>query len=240
MPNPTSLPFPKHEACWLGAPEERNPAFFPVFARVSVAVQTALRERVPGAYFGDWDKYSDTKAAYPMLVYQASRPFQGKLRSELTYDVLNPKTLSTLFRTVKLALPDLLDLVETKLRDSGRNETAAKYARRRAPDILQSVDRLSKSRKCLYVLIHGEAMLINALIELAGLGSLTAKEQARRVASFEKKWNFQLRRLYPGSDFTWLAPAILDAASRAFEGSPNADAAPTLGAGPAAPQELEP
>ena len=57
---------------------------------------------------------------------------------------------------------------------------------------------------------------MNALVELGGLGGCPAKEQARRVASFEKKWNFQLRRLYPGMDFIWLAPALLDAATQAL------------------------
>jgi len=235
----TPLPFPKLEARWLQAPDERNSTFFPVFARVSVAVQTVLREHMPKAYFADWEKYSDTKTAYPMLIYQASRPFHGKLRSELTYDVLNPKTLAALFRSVKLALPELLDVVEAKLRAAGLDEPAAKYARKRAPEIVQSVERLSKSRKCLYALIHGEALLVNALLALGGLGGLAAKEQARRVASFEKRWNFQLRRIYPGMNFTWLAGTLLEAATGALE-CPKTSEAASSSSGSPAPQDLEP
>jgi hypothetical protein len=227
-------------ACWLAAPDERSPAFFPVFAAVSVAIQSALREHVPNTYFADLAVFRNTKTAYPMLVYQASHPFRGKLRTDLTYDVLNPQTLAALFRSVKLTLPELLDRMETKLRAAGVEDLAIKYSRKHAPEIVQSVQRLNRSRKCIYILIRAEALLVNALIELGGLGSRPAKEQARRVASFEKKWNFQLRRLYPGMDFIWLAPTLLDAATQALLSSQSPDALSPSGAGPATVERCEP
>jgi hypothetical protein len=61
-----------------------RPAFFPAFARVSVAIQTLLRERMPSHYFVDRRAFGNVKTAYPMLVYRASRPFRGKMRTELT------------------------------------------------------------------------------------------------------------------------------------------------------------
>jgi hypothetical protein len=203
-------------------------------------VQNALREHVPTRYFADLENFANTKTAYPMLVYQASRAFRGKMRTELTYDVLNPKSLAALFRTVKVSLPDLLDRVEARLNDLGRGDLAAKYAPRKAAEIAQSVERLSKSRKCLYVLIRAEALLVNALLDLGGLGALTPRERARRVASFEKRWSFQLRRLYPGTDFTWLAPILLLAATEALSASLNAPAGEMSGAGLPAPESLDP
>src|ERR1700676_931774 len=107
--------YAKLSASWLAAPDERNPAFFPVFTDVSVAVQRALREHVPSTYFADLAAFRNTKTAYPMLVYQASHPFRGKLRTDLTYDVLNPPTLAVLFRGVKLTLPEVLDRMEARL-----------------------------------------------------------------------------------------------------------------------------
>ena len=239
-PDFRSATIPPLDPCWLAAPDERSAEFLPVFARVSVAVQTALREHVPNTFFSTPAGYANTKTAYPMLVYQSSRPYHGRMRTELTYDVLNPKTLASLFRSVKLALPDLLAAVEAKLRAAGLDELAQKYLVKRAPHIVESVQRLSKSRKCLYVLIRGEAVLVNALVDLGGLGSLTLREQARRVASFEKKWNFQLRRLYPATEFTWLAPALLDAATRALRHQPESDAEASSGPGSLAPEGPEP
>jgi hypothetical protein len=208
--------FPKPGLGWLAAPDERTPGFFPAFARVSIAIQTLLRERVPAYYFVDPRAFGNVTTAYPMLVYRASRPFRGKMRTELTYDVLNPKTLATFFRTVRPGLAEVIGNVKSRLLAQGLTELAALYEPGRSNSILDSVQRLSKSRKCLYVLIRAESVLVTTLIDLAGLGNLPIKQQARRMASFEKKWRYQLRRMYPGMDFTWLAPELLETATQAL------------------------
>lgn len=220
--------FPKPGPEWLAAPDERTPGFFPAFARVSVAIQTVLRERIPSYYFMDSHVFTNVKTAYPMLIYRASTPFRGKMRTELTYDVLNPKTLAAFFRTVRPNLGPALEGVKARLLGEGLTELATSYEPARSQSILESVQRLSKSRKCLYVLIRAESVLVTTLIDLAGLGGLPIKQQARCTASFEKKWRYQLRRMYPGTDFTWLAPELLDAATRALAetGTAAADAPP--------------
>jgi hypothetical protein len=212
----SGINFPRPGLGWLAAPAERSPEFFPAFARVSTAIQTILRERIPVHYFDNARSFANVKTAYPMLVYQASRPFRGKMRSELSYDVLNPTTLAAFFRTVRPVFGEVLETTKIRLLSEGVNELAALYEPGRASAILQSVQKWSKSRKCLYVLIRAEGVLVNTLVELAGLGSLSQRQQARRVASFQKKWRFQLRRMYPGTDFTWLASELLDAATQAL------------------------
>jgi hypothetical protein len=212
----SEVSFPRPGPGWLAAPDERTPGFFPAFARVSLAIQTLLRERVPSHYFVDPRAFGNPKTAYPMLVYRASRPFRGKMRTELTYDVLHPKTLATFFRTVRPGLGEVLETVKARLMAEGSPGLAAMYEPNRANAILESVQRLSKSRKCLYVLIRSESVLMTTLIDLAGLGNLPVKQQARRTASFEKKWRYQLRRMYPGTDFTWLAPELLEVATLAL------------------------
>ena len=82
---------------------------------------------------------------------------------------------------------------------------AAQYEPTRSNSILESVQRLSKSRKCLYVLIRAESVLVTTLIDLAGLGTFPSSNRLAGMASFEKKWRYQLRRMYPATDFTWLA-----------------------------------
>jgi hypothetical protein len=212
----SAISFPKPGDAWLGAPDERTPGFFPAYARISVAIQTLLRERVPSHYFVDSRVFANVKTAYPMLVYRASRPFQGKMRTELTYDVLNPKTLAAFFRTVRPNFSQVLEAVKCRLQAEGLVDLAASYEPSRANTILESILKLSKSRKCLYVLIRAESGLITTLIDLAGLGNLPVRQRARRVASFEKKWRYQLRRMYPGTDFTWLASELLETAAQAL------------------------
>jgi hypothetical protein len=229
----SGLNFPRPGPDWLAAPDERTPAFFPVFARVSVAIQTLLRERVPSYYFVDPRGFAYVKTAYPMLVYRASQPFRGKMRTELTYDILHPKTVSTFFRTVRPALGEVLETVKARLQAEGLSELTSLYEPSRASSILESVQRLSKSRKCLYVLIRAESGLVTTLIDLAGLGNLPVKQQARRMASFEKKWKYQLRRMYPGTDFTWLARELLEIATDALTQVDPAAEATTIARNPA-------
>jgi hypothetical protein len=213
---PSGTDFPRPGSAWLAAPLERSPDFFPTFARVSAAIQTMLRERIPAHYFQNSHSFVNVKTAYPMLVYQASRPFRGKMRTELSYDVLNPTTLAAFFRTVRPVFAGVLELARTRLQSEGSNELAAQYEPGHANAILQSVQRWAKSRKCLYVLIRAEGILVNTLVELAGLGSLPERQQSKRIVSFQKKWRFQLRRMYPGTDFTWLAAELLEAATQAL------------------------
>jgi hypothetical protein len=211
---------PRPGLAWLGAPGERSAEFFPAFARVSVAVQELLRARIPAHYFQDSEGFTSVKTAYPMLVYQASGPYRGKTRSDLCYDVLNPTTLAAFFRTVRPIFAEALEAVRARLLGEGRGEIAIHYEPARANAVLQSVQKLAKSRKCLYVLIRAEGVLVNTLIDLAGLGESNERQRARRVASFQKKWRFQLRRMYPGTDFTWLAPELLEAATQALMAAP--------------------
>ncbi len=204
------------EACLLALPAERSGAFLPTFARISVAVQSAMRERVPALYFSKPARFREWKTAYPMLVYQASRPFRGRVRTELTYDVLNPRSMAVLFRRAAANLSLVLHRAEAEMEAAGVSDVGDRYLPKRAGEIIQAVQRLSGSRRCLYLLVRGESALIDALIELTSLGSASGRERAKRLAAFQKKWQFQLRRLYPGQDFSPLAPAILETATQAL------------------------
>jgi hypothetical protein len=207
---------PEPDERWLSLPAERSAAFLPTFARISVALQTILRDRVPAVYFQRQERFRDWKSAYPMLVYQSSRPFRGRVRTELTYDVLSPQSMMILFRRAKGNLAPLLEQTETALRAAGYSEVAAHYSPRHAPEIIESVQRLSANRRFLYRLIRTESALVEALVDLSGLADLSVRERTTRLVTFRKKWQFQLRRLYPGGDFTGLAPALLDAAAQAL------------------------
>ncbi len=154
-----------------------------------------------------------------MLVYQASRPFHARTKTELTYDVLNPKMTRRLFRSVRANLIEILEQVETRLRAEGLPELADQYLPKRVGAIVKSVKRLASSRRCLYSLIRSESLLVEALVQLGGLGSIPVEERAGRVAAFGKRWDFQMRRLYKRKDFAWLGSVLLDAATRALRSS---------------------
>jgi len=106
--------------------------------------------------------------------------------------------------------------VEVELLAGGFEDVARYYSLKSAPGIIESVQRLSASRRCLYRLVRSESALVDALVDLSGLGSVPAKQQAKMLAAFRKKWQFQLRRLYPGVDFSAISQPILEAATQAL------------------------
>src|SRR6202035_1589614 len=159
------LSCPQPDPCWRSLPAERSAVFLPTYARISVALQLALREHVPVAYFQSLERFRPWKSASPMLVYQASRPFRGRVRTELTYDVLNPRLMAILFRRARANLIPLLERGEAELRAGGFEHAPQHYSLKRAPGIIESVQRLSASRRCLYRLVRSESALVDALVD---------------------------------------------------------------------------
>lgn len=206
----------KPDACWFSAPGERDRDFLPAFGAVSKAVQIVLRECLPTAYFQSMDEFQDREKANAVLLFQATPPFHAKVRTDLTYDVLDPKMLELLARKSKLRLTHLLASVERKLRVADLVELAPAYAPNQAVVILASVQRLARSRRCLLGLIRGEGVLVDALVRLGWAGDLSPRKQRTRMASFRKKWNYQLRRMCNRRDFRSLGPSILEAATQAL------------------------
>ena len=203
-------------ACWLAAPSERSPLFFPAFAAISLAIQGTLRDRVPAACLLNSSVFEDTRFAYPMLVYQASRPFHGKGRADLTYDVLDETLMKRFYRRAKKKLGAVLADVVTQLQSDRREDLVRLYQPNRAEDIVAAVQRIRKSRGILFDLLVGECALVNELRQLAGLGGVKLREQSKRSASVFKAWNSHLRRLCPGRDFRCLASVLLDVAGAAL------------------------
>ncbi len=209
--------FPKLDPCWLRAPSEDTSGFVDAFVAVSLAVQAALREHLPAAYFENLDHFRDIQTAYSILVYQASRVFRGTVRTDLTRDVMNPAAMALLVRMSRGNLIRALAQVEARLRGAGLEELAEQYSRKRLRYIMRSMQRLRRSRRCLGILVRGEGALVYALVELGGLGELSVRDQAKKVARLKKKWTVQLRHLYPEGDFQSFAPVLLDAATWALQ-----------------------
>jgi hypothetical protein len=209
--------FPKLDACWLRAPSENTPGFGLAFRCISIAVQTALRKHLAVLYFADLKRFRDLQTAFPMLTYQASHPYRAKTSTDLTYDILNPRMLVKLIRRARQPLIRELVQVQARLYAGKLPELAGKYEPKRVAEIMKSVRRLRRSRKCINFLIRGEGLLVEALVQIGGMGSLSIQQQARKRALLAKRWELELRRLYPGRSFQGLAPVLLHAATRALK-----------------------
>ena len=208
--------FPPLDDLWLDAPTESTPGFLDAFGRVSMALQKALRQHLPAAYFTDLQRYGDFETARAVLVYQASSIYRGKRRWDLTRDVMNPAAVALLIRMARKPLAEKLTEVEARLRASGLEYLAPEYSRRRLRYILRRVQRLRRSRRCLGILMRGESAMVDALVQLGGLRSMSPQEQKKHKTVWKKKWITELRRMYPQSNFEAFAPVLLDAATRAL------------------------
>ncbi len=197
------------DSCWFEAPRERTPSFFPTFIRVSVAIQTRLRRRLPEIYLADIERLRDTRMVYPLLVYAASRPFSSQSRTDFSYDILNPKLMRRFHYSVRQNMPRLLEQSSLRLREAGMDDVAKQYRAVKSSEIIELVDRLKICRRRLEAVIVAETRLIDALFQFAGGDSLTPKARTKVIGGVSKEWLSVLRRLYARKDFRTLAPELV-------------------------------
>jgi hypothetical protein len=192
---------------WIGAPHECHPAYFRSWQAVSLAVQKELRRGIPEIYFRDPARYEDRDAAFPLLVYAASRPCRGRPRTEFTYDVADAEVLPRALHQIGASLQSVLETVERGLYDGGRPALARRYAPRWHQDVLRAVQRKPRP---LLGLLGDEAAVVNALV---GLGS---GSEMQAVKPFARSVTMALRTMY-GKDLRPLAFRLLEEATRTLE-----------------------
>jgi hypothetical protein len=192
------------DAAWKHAPGERDPRCFPVWQRVSVALQKALRSWIPGMYFTAAGRYEERDAAYPMVVYEACRPCFGRPRTEFTYDIADPETLPSAYSMIGRALQTVLARIEKQLYGEGHPALAHRYNPVWYQDILGTV---RKRPKRLVELLADEATLINAVIDLGTERSVGAVNRCSKAV------NAALRNVY-GVDMRILGVRALEEATR--------------------------
>jgi hypothetical protein len=199
---------------WMHTPAERSSSYFPTWQRVSLALQSWLREQIPAAYFADIMHFEDRRAAYPVIVYRASRLFQGHPRTEFTYDLRDyPWCRNTLNSAWKLSgrhIRNALGEYEQRLFAAGNPQLAHRYSPVWHVDLLDAVQRRTNPYA---ELLSRESALINAVIDL---GTLRTVESINR---FTKIANRLLRRMH-GQDMRRLAAGLLEEASVALAQKP--------------------
>ena len=193
---------------WMKAPTERDPGYFQAWQRVSLALQRWLRDQVSEAYFENLTQFENRPAAYPMIVYQASRLCHGRPRTEFTYDLRDyPECRTTLAMSWKLtgrAIQAALGRIELRLNEAGMTELAHRYAPVWHQDVLVAVKKKPKP----YVdLLMAESAVINAAIDL---GTERSVEAANR---FGKVVHLNFRKIY-GMNLQGLGAGTLEEATR--------------------------
>ena len=164
---------------WLHAPAEHQAIHYATWRRISIKLQKLLRDQIPNRYFAEINQFEDREAAYPLLVYQASRVFHGMQRPEFTYDAADPDTVAKACRLVGRGLQDALAQVESRLQQAGNSQLARRYS----PVWHEDVRRAAlKSPEPLLDLLAKEAMLIQAIISLGSSRKMTDVKPFARIA----------------------------------------------------------
>ena len=209
-------------AAWLEVPDESTHEFFEAFAKVSARLQWTLRRWAPYIHFSDLSRYDDPASAWPMLIYQASRPFSGRPKTEFTYDPINPAAVAAALPSARVGLPSILRRTHRLLLAAGKSDTAALYKPSRARAILKAVQ---KTPRALRALLAAETGLVDEMIKFAEAGrelnrQLKANPQfqprslSRDAEAFTRSLEIRLRRL--GEEFLPLAPLLMVEATHAL------------------------
>jgi hypothetical protein len=196
------------DPAWANTPSERHPSYFGVWQRVSVALQHWFKQTISAEYFQDLDRCQDRDSAYPMIVYQASRMFHGRPRTEFTYDLRDfpecQTTVAASWKMIGRSLQTVLQVLEKRLDEAGHTQIAHRYSPVWHQDILKAVQ---KKPKRFVELLGAESAMINAVIEL---GTQRSVESANR---FARTVNLNLRSVH-GLDMRALAVGALEEATR--------------------------
>jgi hypothetical protein len=211
---------------WLEAPGERERQFFPVYAKVSRAVQRAMRTWLPYLYFGSLERYEDLAVAAPLVVYQASRPCAGRPKYDFSYDVLSEASMTFFYRGATKRLVKEMARIEGLLRGAGRRDLAEAYRPRQARVLMKMVRRHPERVRSLLV---ADSCLTDAFVNLGcQAGRLrnriaedpkaAGKELARLADQAARSLRATLRRLPGGQDSQALAALLFVEATNALGG----------------------
>jgi hypothetical protein len=196
------------DPAWQDLPAPATAEYFPLWQRVSVRLQREMKRRIAGAYFADAARLENRAAGYAVAVYQASRPFFGRPRTEFTYDLgdypVCQTTLDSALRLTGRATQAVLADIQARLRREGRPELARRYAPAWYEDVLVAA---RKKPKLLVELLAAESKLVNAVIAVGAEATVAMVNRSSRAV------NSALRNLL-GVDMRRLGCAAFEEATR--------------------------
>ena len=135
-------------SAWLRSPAEVSGAYHPIHSQVSVAVQTALRRWMAFEWFDNEETFQDLLSAYTMLGYSAMTPYAKRIRTEFTYDTMDPEWMRGIFKHSRGQLREVLRAARRELLASGCKTLASWYYPANAKYIM---DRVRRQRRNLHI-----------------------------------------------------------------------------------------
>ncbi|HEX7359835.1 MAG TPA: hypothetical protein VF283_05025 [Bryobacteraceae bacterium] len=194
---------------WKRAPRERTPDYFPTYATVSKAMQTALRGWTREWFAENQEILMRPHTAYAILVYQCTHPFSGKPTNIFTYDIQQTNMLDRAFRSAASRLSRELKTLDIK---SLPWLTRQHYFAYRSKEVVKYVTR---NRRAIYKMLNTETVLMDSLLKFA-LIDLPKMSVDEALVLLRRAFNTQLRRFSDQFDFSERSEELLRIATDAL------------------------
>jgi hypothetical protein len=202
-------------SAWLRTPEETRKSYHPIHSKVSVAVQRVLRRWIAFDWFDDLRLFEDTLTSHAVLAYSAMTPYVRRIRSEFTYDTMDPDWMESIFVHSRAALRTVLRATRRELLNLGYKRLASEYFPAYAKYIME---RAKKQRRCLHQLVETENGIVNRLLRMGVelRGERSARCASATAAECASNINTRLRRLLNVRDCTALGAIVMFEATNAL------------------------
>lgn len=187
---------------WATMPAPASAAFLAPAARVSVAIQSAMRAWLPYVWFSEPERFEDFDQAAVLMMYSACRPFTPRSKEAFVFDILDHDTPRAMQFSISRNLRYRLEGFEEALNAAGVSN-ARRYAVRRWDRMLEL---LPNRRHEMNSILVAERELVEGYLDLAN----PAKRERGRI-----RIERVLRKLFLKRDFSSLGGVFEWEAARA-------------------------
>jgi hypothetical protein len=215
MPSPNPLdtdPWPKADnqeqtpmpdlTIWKSAPRERTQEYFPVYGKVSRAMQGAMRRWVRTWFHENPELLQRPHSAYPFLVYICTTPFFGKPANVFTYDVQRTDVLVKAYKSASAKLKRELQAMNTRRFDWFTREHYFAYRSKHV------VEYVSKNQRLIYRMFNTETELMDAILKFTQIDMPVMKFDTA-LAELRRSFRVNLRRFSKELDLSAHADELL-------------------------------
>ncbi|MBZ2176850.1 MAG: hypothetical protein ACK58M_11130 [Acidobacteriota bacterium] len=178
------VPAPRHwqpGGSWATAPSERSARYFAVYARVSLALQVAMREWIPSLYFDNASRLGDLDLAQGMIAWRASRPAVGEHVDRLCCDILDPEMMKRCYFWVERNIRPVLRTLLPHSSQMHFNQRGF-FDPRNTNRILL---RLRRSQRGFQMILKAEEDIITQLVKLVSATPTLCAKAGRQPRNTE-------------------------------------------------------
>jgi len=192
---------------WKSAPRERTQEYFPVYSKMSRAMQGAMRRWVRTWFHANPELLQRPHCAYPFLVYMCTTPFYGRQANIFTYDVQRTDVLLKAYRSAAARLKGELEALNTRRFDWFTREHYFAYRSKHV------VEYVSKNQRSIYKMFNTETELMDAILRFTQI-DIPSMKFDEAVAELRRSFRVNLRRFSKEVDLSEHADELLNIATQ--------------------------